>query len=121
MTRALLPLLRVGRRKTVVNLSSGAGSIAARGGQGGWGMRSLAYKASKAALNMGMPAPWEAGLLSPAIGFLLVSVLLTRKRFAGARCSGLDISGGWVLLCWGLGLYMEAWLGCAYRCNHAVF
>lgn len=57
LTRALLPLLRAGARKTVVNLSSGAGSIAARGGQGAWGPRSLAYKASKAALNMGARGP----------------------------------------------------------------
>ena len=53
LTRALLPLLRKGARKTVVNLSSGAGAISAAGGQGGWALRSLAYKASKAALNMG--------------------------------------------------------------------
>ena len=36
-----------------MNLSSGAGAISAAGGQGGWALRSLAYKASKAALNMG--------------------------------------------------------------------
>ena len=53
LTRALLPLLRKGARRTVVNLSSGAGAISAAGGQGGWALRSLAYKASKAALNMG--------------------------------------------------------------------
>ena len=53
LTRALLPLLRKGVRRTVVNLSSGAGAISAAGGQGGWALRSLAYKASKAALNMG--------------------------------------------------------------------
>ena len=37
----------------MVNLSSGAGALSAAGGQGGWALRSLAYKASKAALNMG--------------------------------------------------------------------
>ncbi|KAK9822195.1 hypothetical protein WJX81_002066 [Elliptochloris bilobata] len=52
LTRALLPLLRKGASKTVVNLSSGAGAISAAGGQGGWALRSLAYKSSKAALNM---------------------------------------------------------------------
>ena len=106
MTRALLPLLRVGRRKTVVNLSSGAGSIAARGGQGGWGMRSLAYKASKAAINMGTSAPWEAGLLSPATGFLLVLVLLTRKESAGARCSA---SMSLVAVCFFAGVMDSTW------------
>lgn len=69
LTRALLPLLRVGRRKTVVNLSSGAGSIAARGGQGGWGLRSLAYKASKAALNMGVSAPGKLAFCLPPLAF----------------------------------------------------
>ena len=59
LTRALLPLLRKGARRTVVNLSSGAGAISAAGGQGGWALRSLAYKASKAALNMGaLPIFW---------------------------------------------------------------
>jgi NAD(P)-dependent dehydrogenase (short-subunit alcohol dehydrogenase family) len=46
LTQALLPNLRAGRRRTVVNLSSGLGSIS-ENESGGW----LAYRASKAALN----------------------------------------------------------------------
>jgi NAD(P)-dependent dehydrogenase (short-subunit alcohol dehydrogenase family) len=47
LTRALFPLLRRGRRKTVVNVSSSLGSLAST--TGGF---SYAYCASKAALNM---------------------------------------------------------------------
>jgi NAD(P)-dependent dehydrogenase (short-subunit alcohol dehydrogenase family) len=47
LTRALLPLVRRGRRKVVVNVSSGLGSLAAT--PGGF---SYAYCASKSALNM---------------------------------------------------------------------
>jgi NAD(P)-dependent dehydrogenase (short-subunit alcohol dehydrogenase family) len=46
LTQALLPNLRAGRRRTVVNLSSGLGSIS-ENESGGW----IAYRASKAALN----------------------------------------------------------------------
>jgi NAD(P)-dependent dehydrogenase (short-subunit alcohol dehydrogenase family) len=46
LTRALLPNLRAARRRTVVNLSSGLGSISGNK-DGGW----YAYRASKAALN----------------------------------------------------------------------
>jgi len=46
LTRALLPNLRAARRRTVVNLSSGLGSISGSK-DGGW----YAYRASKAALN----------------------------------------------------------------------
>ncbi len=46
VTRALLPNLRAGRRRTVVNLSSGLGSVSGNT-DGGW----YAYRASKAALN----------------------------------------------------------------------
>jgi NAD(P)-dependent dehydrogenase (short-subunit alcohol dehydrogenase family) len=47
LTKALLPRLRHGRRKVVVNVSSGLGSLAL--GMGGF---SYAYCASKSALNM---------------------------------------------------------------------
>src|SRR5262245_5426958 len=47
LTKALLPLLRRGNRKVVVNMSSGLGSLAAT--PGGF---SYAYCASKTALNM---------------------------------------------------------------------
>jgi len=46
LTQALLPNLRAARRRTVVNLSSGLGSISGNT-DGGW----YAYRASKAALN----------------------------------------------------------------------
>jgi NAD(P)-dependent dehydrogenase (short-subunit alcohol dehydrogenase family) len=46
VTRALLPNLRSGKRRTIVNLSSGLGSISDND-SGGW----IAYRASKAALN----------------------------------------------------------------------
>jgi NAD(P)-dependent dehydrogenase (short-subunit alcohol dehydrogenase family) len=46
LTQALLPNLRAGKRRTVVNLSSGLGSIS-QNESGGW----IAYRASKAALN----------------------------------------------------------------------
>lgn len=47
VTRALLPNLRQGRRKLVMNMSSGLGSIE-NNGRGG----SMGYRESKAALNM---------------------------------------------------------------------
>jgi len=47
LTRALLPLLRRGNRKVVVNVSSGLGSLAATPGA-----FSYSYCASKSALNM---------------------------------------------------------------------
>jgi NAD(P)-dependent dehydrogenase (short-subunit alcohol dehydrogenase family) len=47
MTRALLPNLRAGKRRTIVALSSGLASIE-RNAEGGW----IAYRMSKAALNM---------------------------------------------------------------------
>jgi NAD(P)-dependent dehydrogenase (short-subunit alcohol dehydrogenase family) len=46
VTQALLPNLRAGKRRAVVNLSSGLGSIS-ENESGGW----IAYRASKAALN----------------------------------------------------------------------
>jgi NAD(P)-dependent dehydrogenase (short-subunit alcohol dehydrogenase family) len=46
LTQALLPNLRAGKRRIVVNLSSGLGSIS-QNESGGW----IAYRASKAALN----------------------------------------------------------------------
>jgi NAD(P)-dependent dehydrogenase (short-subunit alcohol dehydrogenase family) len=46
MVKALLPNLERGRRRTIVNLSSGLGSISQN--NGGW----YEYRASKAALNM---------------------------------------------------------------------
>jgi len=46
VTQGLLPNLRAGRRRTVVNLSSGLASISSNE-SGGW----YAYRASKAALN----------------------------------------------------------------------
>ena len=46
VTQALLPSLRAGQRRTVVNLSSGLASIS-ENESGGW----IAYRASKAALN----------------------------------------------------------------------
>lgn len=46
VTQALLPSLRAGGRRTIVNLSSGLGSVSENDG-GGW----IAYRASKAALN----------------------------------------------------------------------
>ena len=46
VTRALLPNLRAGKRRAVVNLTSGLGSIS-RNDSGGW----IAYRVSKAALN----------------------------------------------------------------------
>ena len=49
MTGALLPNLRAGRRRTIVALSSGLASIE-RNAEGGW----IAYRMSKAALNMFM-------------------------------------------------------------------
>jgi NAD(P)-dependent dehydrogenase (short-subunit alcohol dehydrogenase family) len=47
MTRALFPNLRAGKRRTIVALSSGLGSIG-RNTEGGW----IAYRMGKAALNM---------------------------------------------------------------------
>ena len=47
VTKALLPALRRGDRKTVVNISSQLGSIERNGGGGYYG-----YRESKAALNM---------------------------------------------------------------------
>ena len=49
MTGALLPNLRAGKRRTIVALSSGLASIE-RNAEGGW----IAYRMSKAALNMFM-------------------------------------------------------------------
>jgi NAD(P)-dependent dehydrogenase (short-subunit alcohol dehydrogenase family) len=49
MTRALLPNLRAGKRRTIVALSSGLASIE-RNAEGGW----IAYRMGKAALNMFM-------------------------------------------------------------------
>ena len=49
MTVALLPNLRAGKRRTIVALSSGLASIE-RNADGGW----IAYRMSKAALNMFM-------------------------------------------------------------------
>ncbi len=49
MTRALFPNLRAGKRRTIVALSSGLGSIG-RNTEGGW----IAYRMGKAALNMFM-------------------------------------------------------------------
>jgi len=49
MTVALLPNLRAGKRRTIVALSSGLASIE-RNAEGGW----IAYRMSKAALNMFM-------------------------------------------------------------------
>jgi NAD(P)-dependent dehydrogenase (short-subunit alcohol dehydrogenase family) len=46
VAQALLPNLRAGRRRLLVNMSSGLGSIS-RNEEGGW----YAYRASKAALN----------------------------------------------------------------------
>ena len=46
VTQALLPNLRAGKRRVVINLSSGLGSIS-ENDSGGW----TAYRASKAALN----------------------------------------------------------------------
>jgi len=46
LVKALLPNLEQGRRRTIVSLSSGLGSISQN--KGGW----LEYRASKAALNM---------------------------------------------------------------------
>jgi NAD(P)-dependent dehydrogenase (short-subunit alcohol dehydrogenase family) len=46
VTRALLPNLRAGVRRTIVNLSSGLGSVSDNE-EGGW----IAYRVSKAALN----------------------------------------------------------------------
>ena len=47
MTRALFPNLRAGKRRTIVALSSGLGSLG-RNTEGGW----IAYRMGKAALNM---------------------------------------------------------------------
>ena len=47
VTTALLPNLRAGKRRTIVALSSGLGSID-RNSEGGW----IAYRMAKAALNM---------------------------------------------------------------------
>jgi NAD(P)-dependent dehydrogenase (short-subunit alcohol dehydrogenase family) len=47
VTTALLPNLRAGKRRTIVALSSGLGSIH-RNSEGGW----IAYRMAKAALNM---------------------------------------------------------------------
>jgi NAD(P)-dependent dehydrogenase (short-subunit alcohol dehydrogenase family) len=47
MTRALLPNLRAGKRRTIVALSSGLASIESNA-EGGW----VAYRMGKAALNM---------------------------------------------------------------------
>jgi NAD(P)-dependent dehydrogenase (short-subunit alcohol dehydrogenase family) len=47
VTAALLPNLRAGKRRTIVALSSGLGSIH-RNSEGGW----IAYRMAKAALNM---------------------------------------------------------------------
>ncbi len=47
LTQALLPNLRAGRRKLIVNITSRMGSIEANAGGGSYG-----YRASKAALNM---------------------------------------------------------------------
>ena len=71
VTQALLPNLRSGDRRTVVNLSSGLGSVS-EDESGGW----IAYRASKAALNQ----------LTRAI-----AADLRRERFT---C--IVISPGWV-------------------------
>jgi NAD(P)-dependent dehydrogenase (short-subunit alcohol dehydrogenase family) len=72
VTRALLPNLRSGKRRTIVNLSSSLGSISDND-SGGW----IAYRASKAALNQ----------LTRTI-----AAELKRERFI---C--IAISPGWVL------------------------
>jgi NAD(P)-dependent dehydrogenase (short-subunit alcohol dehydrogenase family) len=46
LSQALLPNLRAGSRRTIVNLSSGLGSVS-ENDSGGW----IAYRVSKAALN----------------------------------------------------------------------
>ena len=66
VTQALLPALRRGQAKLVMNMSSGLGSIAnnSRGGSGG-------YRASKAALNM-LTATMAAELRDE--GFIFVAM-----------------------------------------------
>jgi NAD(P)-dependent dehydrogenase (short-subunit alcohol dehydrogenase family) len=71
LAQALLPSLRAGKRRAIVNLSSGLGSIS-ENESGGW----IAYRASKAALNQ----------LTRA-----VAAELKRERFV---C--IAISPGWV-------------------------
>ncbi|KAL1948582.1 hypothetical protein VTO73DRAFT_10388 [Trametes versicolor] len=72
LTAACAPLLDAGGRKTVLNVSSGLGSIAGAGGFPGTGPRAVAsYSMSKAALNMftykvKMERPeWVAVTLAP--------------------------------------------------------
>jgi NAD(P)-dependent dehydrogenase (short-subunit alcohol dehydrogenase family) len=77
LAQSLLPNLRAGRRKLVVSLSSGLGSIEGNR-EGGW----VAYRASKAALNQLMRT-FAAELSGERMIFVLLSPGWVRTRMGG--------------------------------------
>jgi len=78
VTQALLPNLRAGRRRLVVNLSSGLASISGND-SGGWS----AYRASKAALNQ-LTRTFAAELAGEGFTFILISPGWVRTDMGGS-------------------------------------
>ena len=85
VTQALLPNLRAGRRRLVVNLSSGLGSISTND-SGGWS----AYRASKAALNQ-LTRTLAAELANEGFTIVAISPGWVRTDMGG---SGATLSPG---------------------------
>jgi NAD(P)-dependent dehydrogenase (short-subunit alcohol dehydrogenase family) len=78
VTQALLANLRAGRRRLVVNLSSGLGSVAAND-SGGWS----AYRASKAALNQ-LTRTLAAEMANEGFTFIVISPGWVRTDMGGS-------------------------------------
>jgi NAD(P)-dependent dehydrogenase (short-subunit alcohol dehydrogenase family) len=78
VTRALLPNLRAGRRRLVVSLSSGLGSVSGNR-EGGW----YAYRAAKAALNQ-LTRTMAAELRNEGFTFVVMSPGWVRTDMGGA-------------------------------------
>ena len=79
VTQSLLPNLRAGKRKLVVSLSSGLGSIEGNR-EGGW----VAYRASKAALHQ-LHRTLAAELSGEGMIFVLLSPGWVRTRMGGPQ------------------------------------
>ncbi len=81
LVQALLPNLRAGQRRLVVNLSSGLGSISGNS-DGGWS----AYRASKAALNQ-LTRTLAAELRNEGFTFVVLSPGWVRTDMGGSGAS----------------------------------
>jgi NAD(P)-dependent dehydrogenase (short-subunit alcohol dehydrogenase family) len=78
VTQALLPNLRAGRRRLVVSLSSGLGSVSTND-SGGW----AAYRISKAALNQ-LTRTFAAEMANEGFTFILISPGWVRTDMGGS-------------------------------------